>query len=112
MRFLTFGFSFKTIPSEPLIHGLTPFRIRLRIREIIRKSRCHSGGIDSAVSASAVSMTHEPKFILSCEQHMPTKVVMEINKISNLYVYVPYSSGAVHPTSQSRPGRNTLLKLG
>jgi hypothetical protein len=39
MRFATSGLFHRTFPSEPLIHGLKPFRIWVRIREDIRQSR-------------------------------------------------------------------------
>jgi hypothetical protein len=56
-RFLTSGFFHQTIPPGPLINGLKYFCIWLRIREVIRQSRCTSGVIDTAGAASVVSMT-------------------------------------------------------
>jgi hypothetical protein len=50
-------FFHQTIPSGPLIHGLKPFRIRLRIREVIRQSRCLSGVNDTAKASLGVSLT-------------------------------------------------------
>jgi hypothetical protein len=40
-------FFHQTIPAGPLIHGLKPFRIRLRIREVFRQSRCLTGVIST-----------------------------------------------------------------
>jgi hypothetical protein len=40
-------FFHQTIPSGPLINGLKPFRIWLRICEVIRQSRCLNGVIDT-----------------------------------------------------------------
>jgi hypothetical protein len=37
------GLFHQTIPPGPLIHGLKPFCIWVRIREVIRQSRCLSG---------------------------------------------------------------------
>jgi hypothetical protein len=53
MRFSTSGFFHQTIPSEPLIHGLKPFRTWLRIREIIHQSTWYSGVNDTAVADTA-----------------------------------------------------------
>jgi hypothetical protein len=48
-RFSTSGFFFhQTTRSGPLIHRLKHFRIWLRIREVIRQSRCLSGVNDTA----------------------------------------------------------------
>jgi hypothetical protein len=55
MRFSTLGFFHQTIPHGSLIHGLTPFCIWLRIRKVIRQSRCLSGVNDTAGDASADS---------------------------------------------------------
>jgi hypothetical protein len=49
-------FFHQTIPPGALIHGLKHFCIWLRIREVIRQSRCLSGVIDTAGAAPAVSL--------------------------------------------------------
>jgi hypothetical protein len=41
-------------PIWPLIHGLKPVRMWLRIREVIRQSRCLSGVMGTAVANTAV----------------------------------------------------------
>jgi hypothetical protein len=52
MRF----FFYQTITSGPLFHGLKPFLIWLRIREVIRQSRWIFSVNDTAVADTAVSM--------------------------------------------------------
>jgi hypothetical protein len=68
-RFSTSGFFHQTILSGPLIHGLNPFRIRLRIREVIWQSRCLSGVNETAKAAWTVSMTllRQPLRIQLCK---------------------------------------------
>jgi hypothetical protein len=64
-RFSTYGFFHQTIPSRPLIHGLTHlFAYVFRIREVIRQSRWHSGINEIAVVDTAVSLAKISDFIV------------------------------------------------
>jgi hypothetical protein len=60
-RFSTSAFFHQTIPSGPLIHGLKPFPIWHRIREVIRQSPWHSGANDTAVAISYADFVQKHK---------------------------------------------------
>jgi hypothetical protein len=55
-------FCHHTIPSGPLISRLKPFRMWLRIREVIRLCRWFSGVNDTAVADNAYSAQKHSKF--------------------------------------------------